>query len=361
MEKIDYKSLAAKFFCWGAIIGLAFLFFEYLFVYTVPFLIAWGIAYLIYPISVELSSKTKLPRKLCSFSLVLILLSVMLSLLFLIGNRLLFEAQRLFEHLTENSEEIEGYFKEIFDYFRSLREKLPIISGFKDTEIGESLANNFYALISSIWQSLIDWFGSVAQDLAADIVIALPNVLFVSLITVIACFYFALDVDALHKRIKEALPQRAISKIRAVKENIICGFKNYVKAYLILFVITFFELLAGFLILGIDYSFVLALLIAVVDFLPVFGTGAVLLPWAIVLILMKKYYSGIGMLVLFAVVTVIRQVIEPKIIGKSMGVHPLLTLAGLYIGFRLFGIGGMILAPIVITVGAQALQRKNDS
>ena len=116
---------------------------------------------------------------------------------------------------------------------------------------------------------------------------------------------------------------------------------------MLIFLLTFCELLVGFLVLKIDYAFVLALVIAFVDFLPVLGTGAILLPWGIILILMNNISMGVGILTLFAVTTVVRQIAEPKIVGDSLGVHPLVTLAAIYLGYRVLGIWGMILAPLV--------------
>ena len=118
----------------------------------------------------------------------------------------------------------------------------------------------------------------------------------------------------------------------------------------LLFLITFVELFVGFLILQVDYAFVLAILIAFVDFLPVLGTGAILAPWGIIALLTKNYFLGIGIIVLFVVMTVIRQIIEPKIVGKSLGVHPILTLIAIYLGYKLFGIVGMIFLPIAALV-----------
>jgi predicted PurR-regulated permease PerM len=109
-------------------------------------------------------------------------------------------------------------------------------------------------------------------------------------------------------------------------------------------------------VLGIDYAFVLAILIAFVDFLPVFGTGAVLVPWGIILLLMKNYFLGVGIIIIFVLMTIIRQIIEPKIVGKSLGVPPLMTLAAMYTGFSLCGFGGLFLFPIALTVGKTVLE-----
>jgi sporulation integral membrane protein YtvI len=185
-------------------------------------------------------------------------------------------------------------------------------------------------------------------DFATSVVTALPSIVLVSIVTVVACFYFAVDIENLNNKICDFLPETLKDNLLSLKSRVAFGLKRYFKAYLIIFLITFCELFLGFLILGIDYAFVLALLISFVDFLPVLGTPAVLIPWGVILILMKKYFAGIGILVLMSIIMVVRQVIEPKILGKNLGVHPLVTLITLYIGFELFGLFGMIFLPILV-------------
>ncbi len=109
--------------------------------------------------------------------------------------------------------------------------------------------------------------------------------------------------------------------------------------------------MAGFLVLGIDYAFLLAILVAILDFLPLFGTGTVLIPWAVIKLLSADYALAAGMALLYVLTQVVRQVIQPKIVGDSMGLPPLMTLVFLYLGFKLHGISGMILAvPLGILV-----------
>ena len=346
MEKIDYKGLAAKLFCFGVFAFIGFLFFKYLFSYTIPFVIAWGIAYFVYPIAQKMSKKSKISRKICSFVLVLFILIILLLLLFLIVNRILYEMQNMVAYLTDNSDSIAAYFEGVFDFLNSIGERIPILNKLQDTGFSENLSKNINAFLSHIWKSMLEKLGSAVPDIARGIVIALPNILLVSLITVIACFYFAVDIDLVHSKIKQILPQKVTEYIAKFKLRILGGLKKYIKAYCVIFVITFLELLVGFLILGIDYTFVLAILIAFIDFLPVFGTGAVLVPWGIIALLMKNYFLGVGIIVLYILMTVVRQIIEPKIVGKSLGVHPILTLITIYLGYKLFGLFGMVFLPI---------------
>ena len=123
---------------------------------------------------------------------------------------------------------------------------------------------------------------------------------------------------------------------------------KYLRVYLFLMFITFCELFAGFTILRVEYSFLLALVITVIEILPVLGVGTALVPWSIVELLGRDFRMGFGLLILWAVITVVRQIAEPHIVGETIGLHPLLTLVGMYIGFRVFGIVGMLLAPALI-------------
>lgn len=350
MGKTDYKELASKLFCWCVFALIGILFFKYLFSYTVPFLVSWGIAYLVYPVAVKLNEKTKISRKIWSFFLVFLILITLLSLLFLIGNKILYEIQNFVAYLTENSEKIAEYFEKAFEFFNSIGEKLPILSSFQNTDFFENVSSNISVLINNVWKSLLERLGSAVPDIASAIVMALPNILLVSLISVISSFYFAIDIDTVNKNIKQVLPKKIGDYLSKFKQRGIIGLKKYLKAYCILFVITFAELIIGFWILGVDYAFVLALLISLIDFLPLFGAGAVLAPWGIILLLMKKYFLGIGLIVMFVLMTVIRQIIEPKIVGKSLGVHPILTLITIYLGYKLFGLFGMIFLPIATLI-----------
>ena len=125
--------------------------------------------------------------------------------------------------------------------------------------------------------------------------------------------------------------------------------------------LTFFELFIGFTVLGVKYSFLAALGVALVDILPIFGVGTVLVPWAILMFLTGDQFLGVGILALWAIISVVRQFAEPKIVGKSLGISPVLTLLATYAGLRLFGVPGMIGAPaIAVFVKAFFFERKEN-
>ena len=114
--------------------------------------------------------------------------------------------------------------------------------------------------------------------------------------------------------------------------------------------ITFLEVFIGLTVLGVRYAFLIALLTAVVDLMPVLGTGTVMIPWGIIDLIAGNYFMGIGLLVLYAIITVIRQILEPKIVGKYVGLYPLLALVSMYVGLKLFGLIGLFGLPLSIVI-----------
>ena len=133
-------------------------------------------------------------------------------------------------------------------------------------------------------------------------------------------------------------------------------FRSYFLAqFRIMFVVAVI-LAVGFLILGDQYGILLAILIAILDFLPLFGTGTALFPWAVVKLLSGEAAFAAGLILLYALTQVVRQIIQPKIVGDSMGIPPLMTLFFLYVGFKVRGLSGMILAVPVGLVGVKLFE-----
>ncbi len=355
MEKIDFKELAARIFCFSALALLIFLFFKYILVVLVPFLIAWAISMPIYPLACTFSKRTGLPRKLCSFILFLIFLSLILLLLFLIFSKLFSELTRLWNIFINDGDKIVIYFGDLFDSALDL----PFLRKLEGSGFREGVIEGINQFVIKMRDALIGKFGEAIPNFALIIAKKLPHAIFVTLVSVIACFYFAMDIDLVHNFIKSYLPEKAQVKISVFKARMLSALKNYFRAYIIIFAITFSELLVGFLILKVNYALLLALLVALVDILPIFGTGTVLVPWAGIALIGKNYYLGFGLLILYATITVVRQALEPKIVGKSMGLHPLITLIGMYLGFRIFGVWGLILSPLILTAFFGAV--KNDT
>lgn len=178
------------------------------------------------------------------------------------------------------------------------------------------------------------------------IVSSLPGLILSFVVLVTATFYMCADVAGINSFIAGLFPPEKREKLFAAKKRSAADAGRYIRAYLLILFITFAQLLTGFLILKIPYALTLAAVIALIDILPVLGVGTVLIPWAGILLIRGQTYTGVGILLLFAIIWLARQIIEPKIVGHSMGVHPLITLAAMYTGFTMLGVSGLFIFPI---------------
>jgi sporulation integral membrane protein YtvI len=165
-------------------------------------------------------------------------------------------------------------------------------------------------------------------------------------VLLLSCYYFSADNGRVRAGMLAVLPVRVREKLPALRERASWFARRYLRAYLLLWLITFAEMFLGLSILGIPYAFLLAILIAVVDFLPVLGTGTVLIPWAACSLLTGNQRTGFGLLILYGVSVIVREVAEPRLVGAQLGIHPLLSLFAMYAGLRFFGLPGMLLSPV---------------
>jgi sporulation integral membrane protein YtvI len=182
-----------------------------------------------------------------------------------------------------------------------------------------------------------------------------------TIVAVIATYYFAIDRVKINCFFLSLFPKRFRPLLKAGRDLLADTVGSYVKAYGMLFFITFAELFIAFLIIRIEYSFVIALLIALIDVLPVLGAGAVLIPWGIISMVFGNYSVGIPILISYAVITVVRQIIEPRIVGKFIGLPPLAALASMYIGLKLMGVIGLFVFPVGAIVVKRVLEIYRES
>jgi predicted PurR-regulated permease PerM len=312
--------------------ALIYLFFRYLFLLVLPFLIAWGIAFMTRGIADRINKKTGFPRRALRVILALLTSLSLIGAVSLVTWLLAAELWRLLsgfgdgagirgliERITDG-----GMFGSIFDAF------------------GDRIADVFYefavSIASSLGQIVSGWLGAV------------PKIFLFILVTVIASAYFASDLDRINAFITRLLPKRVISWLSFFRRGFFCAGVGYVRSYLTLMALTFGIMLVGLMILGEEYSLLLAFIIAFADLLPVIGVGTVLIPWSIYEIAVGNNSRGVGLLVLFGVYEIVRQLLEPKIVGKSLGVHPLLSLVLIYLAYSLFGFGGILIVPIAIVL-----------
>ncbi len=333
------RILVISCYCILGLLGI-FLFFSQLISIILPFALALVIGWLLQSPIEKLKHRTGLSGKPAGFILVLVVIGFIGFVFFLLANQIISEAQRIFELLSENSENI---LSSVSDFMSRMEEKLPFIYKYTDREVitgtvSEVLKNTLTTLSSS----LAGWLGALVRSV--------PDIGLFFVVFVIASFYFAMDFKRITDSMKKFLGSRRWKAVFDGMSRLRSTGAMYIKAYSIILFITFAMLFAGFIILRVNYATTLALVIALLDILPVIGTGTVLVPWALFNMMMGDYKLGIGLLVLFGVITFVREVLEPKIIGDSIGMHPLFTLISMYAGYKLFGIAGLLLLPPVLNL-----------
>jgi len=339
---------------------IAFLAFRYLLPLILPFVIAWFIALALRPLAGLFSRAAKIPYKPAAVILLTAVLCVVGFGIYMAAGRVAGELEGLGSYVSgwieAASNGITGAVERIShiipipELFNGSENPANITSG-ADTDTTSGTDTNMAAGMAAGMAT--DLIMRVTGELAAGLSSKLPNALsalpgglFFTVITVVSAFYITADFDNINRRLTDILPAPASLwlKRRAVKLK--GAGLSYLRACLYLMCITFVELFCGFLILKIDYAFTIALLCAAADLLPVIGVGTILAPWALVLIIGGSYYQGVGLLIVWGVTAIVRQVLEPKIVGQSIGLNPLATLIAMYAGYKCAGILGMVCAPI---------------
>jgi sporulation integral membrane protein YtvI len=229
------------------------------------------------------------------------------------------------------------------------------------TEALEDLANNrspqVYALIQDAAPNVMGSIGSAVTDMSVKAVSVLsgwagklPSRLLSAVICVIATVFMTADFSRVTGFLLRQLPDKTRRVVQAAKVRFVEVIKQYVKSYGIIMGITFLEILAGLLVLRQRNALVIAALVAIFDIFPIVGAGMILVPWGIIILLNGSVAKGIGLLALWIIEVVVRQIMEPKVVGHQVGLHPLVTLAAMFIGSKLFGGVGLLGLPITCAI-----------
>jgi len=326
-----------------------FIFFKYLVLWFLPFLIAWFIALIIQPAVRFLRTKLKIPQRLATIIFLLILFAALITGIFFAVNKIIDELNFLATNFSIN--ETTNKISETINKFFAWLENIPF---FYDNNIAEQLKEYIRTEAGNFLSQLIS--ADKIQALIRTIAITIPQMLIFIIITIVSTFYIALDFRHINKFISAQIPVKIRNVLNDIKSRFLDAIYKYLKAYITIYVITYSELTVGFLIIGIKYSFLIAFFIALVDILPILGTGTILIPWGVISIIQKDYFTGFALLILYAVIMIIRNIIEPKIVGSSIGLYPVVTLMSIFIGYNIFGGIGIFLMPITVLI----LKNLND-
>lgn len=336
------------------ILGLFYFFMRFAFWTCFPFILAFFIAMALQRPVNWLTQKTPLKKGLVSGLLVLLALTAVLAVLSLIGVRIVDELRGFFALIAAKLDNLPVFLSQteawILERIHFLPNSLETMAANSIRELfqdlGNGAANGRLNIDLSILSSPLSGVWNTAKQI--------PTIFLGTLVSIIACCFMTADYDRLVSFIKRQLPRRRREALGASKRLLFSSLFKMLRAYLLIILITFAEMALGLGILKLtglyegNYILAIALLTAIVDILPILGTGTVLIPWAVFSLFTDSVGFGIGLLVIYAAISVIRQIIEPKLVAGQLGLPPVITIVGMYIGLQLFGFIGLFLVPLTL-------------
>lgn len=328
----------------AVIIFLVYFFLKYAINWIMPFVIAFLVSALLYPLIKLLTNKLKLKKRqrpvaavitALFFCTVGVLTGFIISKIVVAVSGFIVSLPEYFS--TTVLPNLEGGYEKL----RTLLANLNIEIDTGSKTFFDSLTSSVSSLVSRLVPSM-------------SFITSIPGMIVSVIIMIISTFFISMDFEKITSFCLAQLPRKAADFILELRDYTVKILFKYIRSYALILALTFGELLIGFAIMhfitGQKNIFLLALLIAIFDILPIVGTGTILIPWSVISFISGDYVKGICLLIMYAVITVVRQFIEPKIVGEQVGLHPIATLIAMIVGTRLFGGVGLFGLPIALAI-----------
>lgn len=329
--KILVNLLVAVF----TIVCLCFIF-PRLIVFFMPFVVGWIISMIANPLVRFLERKMKIVRKHSSMFIIIAVLAGVIGLGYLGIAKIVQECGNLIENLPQIYSNWQKDFEEIGENLEIFYNRLPRNTQQNIQEITADFAGYFGELVQAIGEPTFQAAGNFAKNV--------PGTLISIIMSLLSAYFFTAERDLILKRLRKHTPSGIWERVSGVINDLKHVVGGYFKAQFKIMGVVYVILVVGLVILRVDYVLLVAFIIAFLDMLPFFGTGTVLGPWAVIKILSSDYQFAAGLIILYAVTQIVRQVIQPKIVGDTIGMNPLATLIFMYIGYKVSSIIGMIIA-----------------
>lgn len=305
-------------------------------VYFMPFVVGFVIALIANPVIRFLEKRIKIKRK---YGFVLMIILVIAAIVLLCDGvlSLLWQGLQSFSAYLPTMYKNAG--EEISNAANSLEKMLNGLPFVQDLDFDkyETVAKDFLgSLVSDSGGNTADTLGSVAKSI--------PNIFISVIMGLLATYFFIVDREKLACLVKIHVSQAFQDKCKMMYDQIVDAVGGYFKAQFQIMFVIYVILVVGLMILGVDYAWLIGFGIAFLDMLPVFGTGTVLCPWAVIKFFAGDYMMALGMVALYGICLVVHQVLQPKLVGDSVGMDPFATLFFMYIGYRVSSVLGMIIA-----------------
>lgn len=337
--KIEQKrNFLINFAYWAIIAAGAYLVFEYLLPISVPFilgiLLAWGVVWI--------TKKLKCPNKVARVFISIVIYGLVGLLITLLIVKGISGISGLINWLPEVYElKLQPFVTRCYTWGKETLQHL-------DPTLISALESVFQSLLSSL-KNLVSTISGFAVDLVSGVVTGIPSLIFSLLSMIFSTVFLVGDYERISSFASEHTPQKVKIILKKVKYYLTDTLFVVIRYYVLIMLLTFTELSILFSIFGISSPVLKAALIAVFDIMPILGTGGIMIPWAIISLVLGYTKLGIELFVIYGIVTVIRNYLEPKIVGAQLGLHPIITLVAMFIGLRIFGFWGLFGLPVAIS------------
>ena len=340
---IPYWTRVAKNILYVVLLIIALYLALKLSIFYMPFLIAFIISLIIEPLIKYIMKKTKLTRRTSSIIIFLIVSVILLGILAWIIITLFSESSSLLQGLND-------YFDKASVQVQELIQRL----NFDKIKLSDEVLNIVKESSGDFLQTVSNWIRNALNGLI-NIVTKIPEIAICVGITILALYFICVDKIYILDQIEYHLPKVWVKRLSNHLKDLIQTLGGYLKAEATLILVSFIISLIGLYILSflnfnIQYPLLMALFIGFVDALPILGSGTVMVPWAVVSGLNGDLSLGIAIVTLFIIMSIVRQFLEPKLVSKNIGVHPIFTLIAMYTGFKITGVIGLLIGPIVLII-----------
>ena len=339
-NKTDFLVFSLYYLVIAAIIIFTF---KFLIPILTPFLFGFSIAFFLRPISQKISKITKLNKKFCNIFVIIFCYTIIIFLICVIGLKIGAKIKTLY---SSSQEIYENYLLPLCEFSnKTINNFSSNFLKYSESQT-QTFLNNIYSyledLISLNLKHILSWFAKIGARIPEFLV----NIAF----SVISSIYFSYDYEKITKTITNLFPKKVQNFLFKTKGFTINTLIKYFKAYLFLMLISFILLTIGFFIIKLNNPIGTAAIVSFFDSIPLVGSGIILIPLAIIFFVNNNLNLAIGIIIIFLITNIIRSILEPKILGANLGLHPLSTLISIYVGAKLFGFVGIVTAPIITNI-----------
>ena len=326
-----------------------YVFFRHLVAFFAPLIFGYLLSVVIRPLVGFYTGKVGLGRGLSTALALLTLFALLIFVSITAISRLISEGAAFYDNLPQLAFHVEVVFLQFDQLIYNVYQLLPNI-----------LREGFYTLLNAMVHSLPNMLGYGFRNFGNGFIGAVPRVAIGTVLAFISSYFFSRDRELISNTIKGLIPDNLKPKVQLIRGKLTNALWGYVKAQLIIMSIVASIGIVGHLIMGTPYALFLAVAIALVDAIPVFGSGLFYWPWMVASLITGEHVRLMGLAIIYICTLFTRQFLEPKILGNQIGIHPILTLASIYMGIMVFGFFGIFLGPVFAVVCRTILYIDNE-